>query len=406
MEEYMIRSGDAGFGFAAVFLFGIFTASSGWDADIIFLCLCALGVGTLFYFPNLRTKLCGTLIAFAIFVFPLSIFYYHLRVPMASKAPSFAAFATINPLFAYAIAVFERTLPERQASLIAGIISGSTTALAPDVKLAMSQSGTSYIIGIYGYKIYFLAEAVRSLGKKFFSRRMTSLLAIVVVASFIAIANAPISALRAGIMTALAILAETTGRKFNARIALMFTAACMIFFDPTVMASGGFLLSFMSLVGIYALAPSLKELLQINGKEGNNGGGDGMFGWKSHLVTTIAVNLTIMPIASVMYGDFPAISFVSNFLIALPFGAIIGLGIVLAVMGNLFTTAIAMITPVLNFLLSYQLLIVKIFSRASWSIPALFSSPVVLGIYYAALAWYALRFAPSAHTKNLSKQSP
>lgn len=402
MEEYTIRSGDAAFGFAAMFLFGIFAATSGWDADIIFLCLCALAGGALFYFPRLRSKSSYTLIAFAIFVFPLSVFYYHLRVPVVEKAPSFTASATVNPLLTSAIAVFERTLPERQASLLAGIISGSTTALAPDVKLAMSQSGTSYIIGMYGYKIYLLAEIVRAACKKFCSRRIASFLAIAVIASFIAVANAPLSALRAGVMAGLAMLAEATGRKFNARIALMFTAACMVFFDPTVMISGGFLLSFMSLVGIYALAPPFKELLRTKEKSGGSNGGNGIFAWKSHLVTTVAVNLAIMPIVSVMYGDFPTISFVSNFLIALPFGAVIGMGIALAMVGSLFAAATIAITPILNVLLSYQLLIVKIFSGITWSIPALFSSPVSLGIYYAVLAWCAFRFAPASRTKTLS----
>jgi ComEC/Rec2-related protein len=396
MEVLTIRSGDAAFGFAAIFLFGIFSAASGWNGAALFLCMCAVATGVIFYFPRLRSRAFVALIGFAIVTFPLSVFYYHLRVSrVAVDDTSFTTPSAVNPLFASAALVFEKNLPERQASLIAGIVSGSTTVLAPDVKLAMSQSGTSYIIGMYGYKIYLLAEVVRAMGKKFCSRRVASIIALIAIANFIAAANAPISALRAGIMAGLFMLAEATGRKFNARIALMFTAVFMVIFDPTILTSGGFLLSFMSLVGIYALAPSFKLWLQkILGDHNKSGGNNnGFLGWKSHLVTTIAVNLAILPIVSVMYGDFPAISFVSNFLIAIPFGAVIALGIALAMIGSVFPAAAIVITPILNILLSYQLFVVKIFAGAAWSVPPLFSSPFALVVYYSMLAWFVFRSA-------------
>jgi competence protein ComEC len=408
MEEYTIRSGDAAFGFFAMFLFGIFSAASGWNIPALFLCLCAVAAAAVFYFPRLHSRAFVAFVGFAIFTFPLSVFYYYLRVSPVAGAASFETPATVNPLFTSAAIVLERTLPERQASLIAGIISGSTTVLAPDVKLAMSQSGTSYIIGMYGYKIYLLAEAVRAACKKFCSRRIASMIALVVVANFIAAANAPISALRAGIMAGLAMLAEATGRKFNARIALMLTAAFMVIFDPTVLTSGGFLLSFMSLVGIYAFAPPFKLWLQaIGGREKNNSNSNGLLGWKSHLVTTVAVNLAILPIASVLYGDFPAISFVSNFLIAIPFGVVIALGIALAVIGSFLPVATVIVAPILNILLSYQLFIIKVFASVAWSVPPLFSSPFVLVAYYSLLVWLAFRITtrvPNAYRRTNNRQ--
>jgi len=426
MEVFTVRSADAAFGLAAVFLFGIFAAASSLDIGVIFLCLCAVAATAIFYFPQLQSRALIALIAFIIFTFPLSVFYYHLRVPIANttattsasaSASAFAQPATLNPLFAQAVVVFENTLPYRQASLLAGIVSGSKTVLTSDVKAAMTQSGTSYIIGMYGYKIFLLSETVRAACKKFFSRRIASLLALAAIIIFIAMADVPISALRAGIMAGLAMLAEAAGRKFNARIALMFTAALMVIFDPTVLVSGGFLLSFMSLVGIYALAPPFKVLLKtivnhINrggqGDDGSRGDNrDGFLGWKSHLVTTAAVNLAILPIVSIMYGDFPAISFLSNFLIAIPFGAVIALGIALAAIGSIYSAATLIVTPILNVLLAYQLLVVDVFSGVSWSVPAWFSSPITLGAYYCALVWFVFRRTPSTARKNISiKSSP
>jgi competence protein ComEC len=391
MEEYLIRSGDVAFGLAAVFLFGALAATYGWDIDVIFLCLCAVAAAAVFYFPVLRSRALGALIAFALFIFPLSVFYYHVRVPPMTGSPSFVAPAAVNPVFTRIVAIFGNTLPYRQASLLAGMVTGSTTVLAPDVKIAMSQSGTSYIIGMYGYKIYLLAETVRAACKRFLSRRLASLLVIVALSIFIAAANAPISALRAGIMAGLAMFAETFGRKFNTRNALIFTAALMVFFDPAVLGSGGFLLSFMSLVGIYALAPSFKALLNIDRS------GNGALAWRSNLATTTAVNLAIMPIVSMLYGEFPAISFVSNFFIALPFGALIAMGIALATIGSIFTATTVLITPVLDLLLSYQLLVIRIFSGLAWSVPALFSSPVAIIAYYSVLGWLAFYCTSHAH---------
>ncbi|MDR3581854.1 MAG: ComEC/Rec2 family competence protein [Candidatus Pacebacteria bacterium] len=393
MEEHTIRPGDVAFGLAAVFLFGTFAATYGWHIDIAFLCLCMLAAGTIVYVPGMRSKRFFILVAAALFTFPLSVFYYHLRVPAKAESAAFPTAAAVNPVFTRAAAVFEGALPYRQASLLAGIVSGSTTVLAPDVKAAMSRSGTSYLIGMYGYKIYLLVGAVFEACKRFCPRRVAALLAMTAVALFVALANAPVSALRAGVMAGLAMLAEMSGRKFNARIALMYTALLMAVFDPAILGSGGFILSFMSLVGIYALAPALGTLLPAAAVGGNK---DGFLSWRSHLTVTAAVNLAIMPVVCVTYGDFPAISFISNFLVAPPFGAVIGMGIALAVAGNLFAGAATIFAPVLNILLSYQLFIMDTFARAAWTIPAVFSSPFLLAAYYSALAWFAFRRVPAA----------
>lgn len=371
---------------------------------MLFLCLLVFAAAALiFYFHKIESKmtLC-LLITAAILSFPLSIFYYHLRVPAdpAAVARPFAP-APVNPLFARAAAVFESVLPYRQASLLTGIMSGSTDNLASDVKSAMTQSGTSYIVGMYGYKIHLLMMAMFGACKRFFSRRMASLLAIAVVAFFIAAANAPISALRAGIMAALALLAEISGKRFDARIALLFTATFMISLDPSTWVSEGFLLSLMSLVGIYTLAPPIGSLIEKICHYGNEGRdrqylSRGVLSWRFHLATTVAVNLAILPVVTVRYGTFPAISFISNFFIALPFGAVIAMGTALALVGGFFGYAAMLLAPALAGMLSYQLSVVTIFARVTWSLPISFSSPMVFAAYYFVLAWFAFSF--SDHT--------
>lgn len=353
MEPYIIRNGDAVFGLAGIFLLGIVVAAFGWNVMLCFWCLCAMATIALVSIPGLRSKPSYILVVLALCIFLLSVIYFHLKVQSAVVKNTTT---TINPLFTRAIAIFNAYLPYRQASLLGGIISGSTAALAPDVKTAMTRSGTSYIVGMYGYKIYLLAEMVREVGKRFLPRTITSLCALFAIGSFVAVANAPISALRAGVMAGIVALAEACGRKFNARIALMATAALMTIFDPSLLQSGGFLLSFMSLVGIYALGPLFKKLLKIER------GGTGIFGWKGHLVMTFAVNLAIFPVVYMLYGDLPIVSFASNFFIAIPFGMTIALGVALAVLGGIFSPAVTIVAPALNFLLSCQLWIIDIFA--------------------------------------------
>jgi hypothetical protein len=89
-------------------------------------------------------------------------------------------------------------------------------------------------------------------------------------------------------------------------------------------------------------------------------------------------------------------------LIAIPFGAVIALGIALAAIGSIFSAATLIVTPILNVLLAYQLFVVDIFSGVSWPVPAWFSSPIILGAYYCALAWFVFRRTPSTARKNIS----
>jgi len=107
---------------------------------------------------------------------------------------------------------FRKYLSEDAAGLLAGITLGGSNGISKGLKDLMAASGTSYIVSMYGYKLYVLAWAVEETLKHRISRRGRSLIAGAVMALFVAMAGGSVVVLRAALMVGFAFIAKEIGR--------------------------------------------------------------------------------------------------------------------------------------------------------------------------------------------------
>lgn len=272
---------------------------------------------------------------------------------------------------------FARFFSSDRSALLTGIILGTTSTLSGAIKQQMDASGTSYIVGMYGYKIAILGTFLVTILKDRLPRKMILFLVFGVIWSFVFISGASISALRAGFMGSLTVLAQAMGRLSRARDMLLFTAFIMVLIDPRILIKPAFQLSFLSFLGIYYLGPPINNMFHWTD--------GGWLQWKEHAMLSLSTNIAIVPLVMNTFGGFSLTSFISNILIMIPWSVAIFFGMVIFVLGTISPALAFFAIQLENIFLSYELLIIKIFSIVVIPIPNIFNSTIAIYFYYGLL---------------------
>ena len=256
--------------------------------------------------------------------------------------------------------VIERALPAEHAALLSGLLFGDTRGFTSEFRNAMAASGTTHLTALSGYNIAILIENA-SLALAWFtaSRRTRFVLTTLFVVLFVLMVGAEASVVRAAVMGTLVLLAGETGRIYHVRNAMTFAALGMLLLDPTLLVwSAGFLLSFLSLIGIVYLRPALQVLLNM--RPDRDGGG--VFGWREHLLMTLAAQLMVLPVIMRYFGEFSLTAILANVLVLelVPFTMF--LGFVLIAIGFVLTPAVPLLASVVGIPLAYMSTVIRFFA--------------------------------------------
>jgi competence protein ComEC len=164
-----------------------------------------------------------------------------------------------------------RVIPEPQAALAVGVVTGDRSSLPDAVEEAFRRSGTTHVLAISGQNIALLVGVIwllyggisRARGRMLM-RRMPLWLFVPVLALlavYTVFTGASPSVVRAAMMGAVLLAAPLVGRRYDPVAAVAVTASAMALFDPDVLADAGFQLSFGGMMGIAVVAPHIYRLL-------------------------------------------------------------------------------------------------------------------------------------------------
>jgi competence protein ComEC len=156
-------------------------------------------------------------------------------------------------------------LPEPQAALVVGVVTGDRTGIPEDLQEAFTRSGTNHILAISGQNISMLVGfvfLVYSGGKE---RRKMPLwllgIVLVLLAAYTVFTGATPAVVRAAVMSAVLLASQVVGRRFDAISALAVSAGVMSIFDPDLLLDAGFLLSFAAMLGLVQVSPLVLAVL-------------------------------------------------------------------------------------------------------------------------------------------------
>lgn len=211
--------------------------------------------------------------------------------------------------------VLGRMLPEPHAGLLAGILFGTRASLSRQLTDAFIKTGTIHVIALSGQNVSIVAAFVALLLTPFVSRRIASLLTLLILALYLWFVGPSPSLVRAVIMGSLAMFAVLFGRRNLSLLSLILAVTSMLVLNPSWITDMGFQLSVLATLGIILFGGSEKRIVL------------------SQLRITLAAQLLTTPLIFFHFHRLSLIAPLTNVLIGFTMPFIMGLGWVAAIAG-------------------------------------------------------------------------
>ncbi len=272
-------------------------------------------------------------------------------------------------------------LPEPGVSVFKAMTLGLKKEVPKEVKENFRRSGVSHLMAVSGLHVSIIAMILLFLllGLGLW-RKHAFYLALAGIFFFVILVGAPPSAIRAGIMGFLLLLAVHLGRLSRATSAIVFAAAVMLLINPILIETVSFQLSFLATLGIIHLFPLFEKLFLIQVPD--------ILKLKSIFWVTISAQAATLPVIIYHFKEASIIAPLINILVlpVVPFIMTFGL---IAVFFYLLAKILGLVLAWPCFLLlEYLLFVVKLgssFRFAAFEIKNF--NLFFLIIYYLALIW-------------------
>lgn len=242
----------------------------------------------------------------------------------------------------YFISVSDKWLENHDArALFKALTAGDRSDFSKELTRNLSLSGLSHIACVSGLHVSIIGMAVFSLFKKR-GRVLSAIVALLAVYFFAFLTGATPSSLRAAIMFTSFIIARIALRDNDSFTSLCFSAMLLILINPYVIFDTGFILSFLSVLGIQIFSYYFKQLMSFLPDK-----------LSDSISVTMAAQLMTAPVIVNMFGYLTTYSVFSNIIISVIFIWVLYLCFVLA-----FVAPIPIINTIMAWLCECGLIII------------------------------------------------
>lgn len=254
--------------------------------------------------------------------------------------------------------ILNRAVIYPHSELLNGLTLGLRKGIPANIMQNFQDVGLTHIIAISGMNITIIAGLMMNLFIALGLKRGRAFYAAVGgLILFLLMIGWQASAVRAGLMGFIILLAEKTGRLAKATRALLISAVIILLINPqALMGDVGFQLSFLAVLGIiYFDQPMEKFLSRLKIPE--------FLEIRSSLKMTLAAQILVLPILIYQFGNLSLVSPLANILIVplLPFITI--LGFIMILTGLIFMPIAVILGYVATIILGWIILVAKYFAR-------------------------------------------
>jgi len=266
------------------------------------------------------------------------------------------------------------SIPEPESLLMGGLILGEKSYFNESLRQSFVDTGTIHIVALSGYNVTIVAEWIIKMFS-FLPNNISFSLGILGILLFVVMAGGASTAVRAGVMAILALVARATGRNYDVARALVLAGVLMIFFNPFILAFDvSFQLSFIATIAVIFLSPKMEKYFMWVTKR---------FGLRDVVCITFSAYLFVLPFILYKMGNLSIVALPANILI-LPFIPLTMIfGFMTGFLGFVWSVFSLPFGFVSYLFLHYELSIISFFSNlpfASFSIPN-FPLVITLAIY-------------------------
>ena len=276
-----------------------------------------------------------------------------------------------------------RVISEPESSLLSGILLGSKSSLDEKTSETFRIAGLSHLIALSGYNITIVSESIM----KFFSflpRNFSFSFGVIGIIFFVLMSGSSSTAVRAGVMSLIVILAQVTRRKYQVGRALVFAGFLMVLVNPKILVFDiSFQLSFLATIAIIYVSPVLKEKIKFVTDR---------FGLRDIVSSTISAQILVLPLILYKMGLFSTVSLPVNILVLLFIPTIMLLGFLTGLFGFISYIISLPFAWISWFLLAYIVKVSELFAGLPFShLEINFFPKIFLIICYLIIAvwfWY------------------
>ena len=255
-----------------------------------------------------------------------------------------------------------------------GLILGEKSQFDKELKQNFITTGTIHIVALSGYNVTIVAEWIMKLFK-FLPMNFGIGIGIFAIILFVIMTGANSTAIRAGIMAVLALIARATGRNYDVARALILAGIIMILINPFVLAFDvSFQLSFIATIAVIFVAPRMEKYFMWVTKR---------FELRDIITVTCSAYIFVMPFILYKMGILSIVALPANALILpfIPFTMLLGFMTGFAgLIWYIFAVPVGFISYLF---LHYELFVINLFAKlplASIAIPN-FPLIIMLAIY-------------------------
>jgi competence protein ComEC len=243
-------------------------------------------------------------------------------------------------------ALFRRTLPPTEASVLAALIIGADAALPRELRTAFSRAGVSHVLSISGLHVALVAAAGYGMFRWLLARSQWLLLAasvpklavgasVVPVLLYAGIAGSSVATVRAVIMILVCLVGALVDRQRHFIVSLAVAALLIILVSPGAALEISFQLSFVAVLGLVSAGERFwpwwrrceaARLLRLRGWRGRL--------WRSlaaYAMISLSALAATTPLTAFHFNQVSLVAPVANALVVPLLGSVaVGLGLLAA----------------------------------------------------------------------------
>ena len=256
-----------------------------------------------------------------------------------------------------------------ESLLMGGLILGEKSAFSQELRTSFINTGTIHIVALSGYNVTIVAEWLMKLFM-FLPQHLGIGVGILAILLFVLMTGGSSTAVRAGAMAILALIARATGRNYDVARALILAGVIMILINPFILVFDvSFQLSVIATVAVIFFAPRVeKYFMWITDS----------FKLRDIVSVTSAVYVFVLPFILYKMGNLSLVALPANILILpfIPFTMLLGF---LTSFAGLFWYGFAVPLGFLSYIfLHYELSVINFFSHIPFSSFSFPNFPLIL----------------------------
>lgn len=258
-----------------------------------------------------------------------------------------------------------------ESTLLGGLILGEKSSFPEDLQADFIKTGTIHIVALSGYNVTIISEWFMKL-LYFLPTLFAFYGGILVIILFVIMTGGEATAVRAGIMAILVLVARNLGRNYDVLRAILITIVLMLLFNPYLLYFDvSFQLSFISTIAVIFLTPRIEKYFQFITPR---------FNLRDIVSVTFSAYIFVLPFVLYKMGNLSLIALPANILVLpfIPITMLLGfLSGILAFISFYLALPFAYIT---HLFLYYELSIIKLFASIPLSSFVIPNFPIILTI--------------------------